>query len=122
MPGALMQQSDLIRAVCRDAIQIVENTFVTQHAWPELNQGALYKRQVLLEAVISLRAKNDEGKQEKLYRALQTRISTDDKFVRYIGKWVHDLVDFSIEKLDDTFNIGCRSSIPPPWTDAQCGL
>jgi len=80
MPGALMQQPDLICAVCRDAIRIVENTLVTQHAWPELHQGALYKRQVLLDAVKSLKAKNDigddEGKQEELHRALQTRIST----------------------------------------------
>jgi len=120
-----MQQSDLIRAACRDAIRIVENALVMQHAWPELHQGVLYKRQVLLEAIKSLRAKNtgdDEGKQEELYRTLQTRISRDETFVRYIGKWVRDLVHFSIEKFNDTFNIDCRSSIPPPWTDTQCGL
>ena len=92
-PGALLQQPDLIRSVCHDAIRIVEDTLVTQHAWPELHRGALYKRQVLLDAVKSLREKNtgdDEGKQEELYRALQTRISRDKPFVRYIGKWVRD--------------------------------
>ena len=92
-----MQQPELIRSVCHDAIQIVENTLVTQHAWPELHRGALYKHQVLLDAVKSLQEKNtidNEGKQEELYRALQTRISRDDQFVRYIGKWVRDLVHF----------------------------
>ena len=46
--------------VCREAIRIVEKTLVTQHAWPELNKGAHYKRQVLSEAVKALRAKNTE--------------------------------------------------------------
>ena len=41
--GALTQQTDLIRAVCREAIRIVENTLVTQHAWPELHKSAHYK-------------------------------------------------------------------------------
>jgi len=125
-PGALMQQSDLICAVCRDAIQIVENTLVMQDAWPKLHQNVLYKRQVLLEAVKSLQEKNtgdDEGKQEELYRAFQTQISRDKQFVRYIGKWVRDLLHFSIKNFNDTFNyIGHRSSIPSPWTDAKCSL
>ena len=70
-----MQQLDLIRAVCHDAIWIIENALVMQHAWPELHQGMLYKCQVLVDAIKSLQAKNtgdDEGKQEMLYRALQT--------------------------------------------------
>jgi hypothetical protein len=89
--GALTQQTDLIRVVCREAIRIVEKTLVTQHAWPELNKGAHYKQQVLSEAVKVLRAKNtedDEGKQDAQYKALNSRLSTDEKFVRYIGKWV----------------------------------
>jgi len=125
-PGALTQQPDLIRSVCRDAIRIVEIALVTQHAWPELHRGAPYKRQVLLDAVQSLREKNtgdDEGKQEKLYRELKTRISRDDRFVRYIGKWVRDILHFSIENFDDTFDyIGRRSPIPLPWTNANSGF
>lgn len=108
-PGALMQQSDLIRAVSRDAIRIVENTLVTQHAWPELHQGVLYKRQVLSDAVKSLRAndtRDDKGRQEEI-RALQTRILVDENFVRYIGKWVRDLLHILNESFDDAFNIGC---------------
>ena len=89
--GALTQQTDLVRAACREAIRIVEKTLVTQHAWPELHKGTHYKRQVLLEAVKVLRAKNledDEGKQDARYKALNTRVSNDEKFVRCIGKWV----------------------------------
>jgi hypothetical protein len=81
--------------VCREAIRIVEKTLVTEHAWPELNKGTLYKRQVLLDAVKLLRAKNtedDEGMQDAQYKALNTRLSNDEKFVRYIGKWVCDSV------------------------------
>lgn len=44
--GTLTQQTDLIRAVCREAIRIVEKTLVTQHAWPELHKGVHYKREV----------------------------------------------------------------------------
>ena len=124
-PGALMQQLDLIHAVCHDAIWITENALVMQHAWPKLHQGALYKCQVLVDAVKSLQVKNtrdDEGKQEMLYRALQTWLSRDKRFVRYIGKWVCVLVHFPIEKLDDTFNIGCWLSVPPSWTDMKCHL
>ena len=89
--GALTQQTDLIRAVCREAIRIVENTLVTQHAWPELHKGAHYKREVLLDAVKALRAKNtedNEGKQDAQYKALNARVSNDERFVRCIGKWV----------------------------------
>ena len=91
--GALTQQTDLIRVVCHEAIRIIEKTLVTEHAWPELHKGTLYKQQVLLEAVKQLRAKNtkdDEGKQDTLYKALNSRLSNDEKFIRYIGKWVHD--------------------------------
>ncbi|KDR76517.1 hypothetical protein GALMADRAFT_156041 [Galerina marginata CBS 339.88] len=75
--GALTQQTDLIHAVCRDSIRVVETTLVMQHAWPKLHRGALYKRHVLLDAVKSLQAKNtedDEGKQEKEYNVLQTAL------------------------------------------------
>jgi hypothetical protein len=93
--GALTQQSDIIRAVCREAIRIVEKTLVTQHAWPELHKGAHYKQQILLDAVKVLRAKNtedDEGKQHALYKAFNTRLSNDEKFIRCIGKWVRHLI------------------------------
>lgn len=89
--GALTQQRDIVRAVCREGIKIVENTLVTRQAWPELNQGMLYRRQVLLEAVEVLRAKHaddEERKQDEGYRALKKRIASDEAFVRTIGKWV----------------------------------
>ena len=41
--GALTQQTDLVRAVCREAICIIEKTLVTQHAWLELHKGMHYK-------------------------------------------------------------------------------
>ena len=93
--GTLTQQTDLIRAVCREAIRIVEKTLVTQHAWPELHKGAHYKREVLLEAVKVLRANNtedDKGEQDTKYKALNARLSNDEKFVRFIGKWVCNLL------------------------------
>ena len=124
--GALTQQPDLIRSVSSDATRIVEIALVTQHTWPELHRGAPYKRQVLLDAVQSLRENNtgdDEGNHEKLYRELKTRISRDEKFVRYIGNWACDIVHFSIEKFNDTFDyIGPRSPIPLPWTNANDGF
>ena len=94
--GGLMQQSHVIRAICRDAIKIVEVTLVTEHAWPELHRGTHYKREVLLDAVNALRAKikkddDSNGKQDKQYKALHDRILKDEKFVRTIGKWVCDL-------------------------------
>ena len=71
--GTLTQQTDLIHAVCHEAIRIVEKTLVTQHAWPELHKGAHYKREVLLEVVKVLRANNtedDKGEQDTKYKAL----------------------------------------------------
>jgi len=100
--GALTQQTDLIRMVCREAIRIVEKALVTEHAWPELHKGTLYKRQVLLEAVKLLRAKNtedDEGKQDAQYKALKRRLSNDETFVRYIGKWVCDSITSPLNAL-----------------------
>ena len=93
--GTLMQQMDLIRAVCREAICIVEKTLVTQHAWLELHKGAHYKREVSLEAVKVLHAnktEDDNGKQDTKYKALNARLSNDKKFVRSIGKWVCDSI------------------------------
>ena len=61
--------------VCHEAIRIVEKTLVVTHAWPELHKGAHYKREVLLEAVKVLQAKNtkdDEGKQDAQYKAMNT--------------------------------------------------
>ena len=88
-PGALMQQMDLICATCCDAIQIVENMLVMQHAWPELHQGVLYKCQVLSDAVKSLQVKetgDNDRRQKELYKSLLTQISRDEHFVRSIGK------------------------------------
>ena len=106
-PGALTQQTDLIRVVCCEAIRIIEKTLVTEHAWPELHKGTLYKRQVLLEAVKLLHAKNtedDEGKQDAQYKALNSRLSNNETFVRYIGKWVCDSLTLPLNTL--TINIG----------------
>jgi hypothetical protein len=89
--GALTQQTDLICVVCREGIRIIEKTLVVNDAWPELHKGAHYKREVLLEAVKVLCAKNtndNEGKQDAQYKALNVRLLNDKKFVRYIGKWV----------------------------------
>lgn len=83
-----MQQTNLIRGVCREAIHIVEKTLVTKHAWPELHKGAHYKREVLLDAVKVLRAKNTEDDEDAQYKALNARVSNDERFVRFIGKWV----------------------------------
>ena len=47
-----------------------------------------YQREILLEGVKVLQAKNtkdDEGTQDAQYKA---RLSNDEKFVRFIGKWV----------------------------------
>ena len=91
--GALTQQMDLLHAACCEAIRIVKKTLVTKHAWLELHQSAHYKQEVLLEAVKVLCAKNtddDEGKQDAQYKALNAWLSNDEKFVRYIGKWVWD--------------------------------
>ena len=107
-PGALTQQTDLIQVVCREAIRIVEKTLVTEHAWPELHQGTLYKQQVLLEAVKLLHAKNTEdnkGKQDAQYKALNSCLSNDETFVRYIGKWVCNSVT-SLLNMALTINIG----------------
>jgi hypothetical protein len=41
--GALTQQTDLIRVVCREGICIIEKTLVVNNAWPELHKGAHYK-------------------------------------------------------------------------------
>ena len=89
--GGLSQQGRIIREICRDAIRIVEVTLVTVQAWPELHQGTLYKRHILLEAINALRAKNkdqNEGQQDSDYEVVRTRILEDEKFVRTIGKWV----------------------------------
>lgn len=89
--GGLSQQGRVIREICRDAIRIVEVTLVTVHAWPELHKGTLYKRQVLLEAVNTLRANNkdsNEGRQDSDYEDVHTRILEDEKFIRTIGKLV----------------------------------
>ena len=89
--GGLSVQGRVIREICRDAIRIVEVTLVTVDAWPELHQGTLYKRQVLLEAVNALQAKNEddnERHQDSNYDMVRNRILEDEKFIRIIGKWV----------------------------------
>jgi Domain of unknown function (DUF6532) len=101
--GTLMQQTDLICAVCHEAIHIVEKTLVTQHAWPELHKGVHYKWEVLLEVVKVLRAnstEDDEGKQDTKYKVFNARLSNDEKFVRCIGKWVcNSLVTCQLDAL-----------------------
>ncbi|PPR02153.1 hypothetical protein CVT26_012114 [Gymnopilus dilepis] len=84
LAGALRVQNDFIRAICRDAIKIVEKTLITEQAWPELHQTAMYRRQVLAEATRRLLEK------DKQYKVLLKRIMKDDSFVKTIGKWVTD--------------------------------
>jgi hypothetical protein len=72
--------------VCRDAIKIVERTLVTEQAWPELHRAAAYKRQVLLDAVTPLAAKDAQ------YKDILKRITKDEQFVKVIGKWVRVLI------------------------------
>ena len=89
--GGLSVQGSVIREICWDAIRIVKVTLVTVDAWPELHQGTLYKRQVLLEAVNALQAKNEddnERHQDSNYDMVRNRILEDEKFIRIIGKWV----------------------------------
>lgn len=80
--NGLTQQNTLIRALCRDAIKIVETTIVTTHAWPELNRLAEYRREVLLQAATRLLAKNSE------FLAIRKRLKTDESFTKAVGKWV----------------------------------
>ncbi|PPQ83324.1 hypothetical protein CVT26_015164 [Gymnopilus dilepis] len=82
--GKLRAQNVFIRKVCRDAINIVERTLVTEHAWPELHKAALYRRQVLAAAARELLGK------DKRYKDLLARINKDDDFTKVIGKWVVD--------------------------------
>ena len=89
--GGLSQQGHVIHEICHDAIWIVEATMVTQHAWPELHKGTLYKCQVLLEAISALRANNKDKRQDTEYKLLHNRILKDEKFIRTIGKWVYNL-------------------------------
>ena len=99
--GGLSQQGRVIREICRDAIRIVEVTLVTQHAWPELHKGTLYKRQVLLEAVNALRTNNKDNKdddgrrRDAEYKVLHNQILEDEKFIRMIGKWVRNFFKVS---------------------------
>ena len=58
--SGLSQQGHVIREFCWDAIQIVEVTLVTQRAWLELYEGTIYKRWVLLEAIKTLQANNED--------------------------------------------------------------
>jgi hypothetical protein len=103
--GGLSQQGRVIREICREAIRIVEVTLVTKQAWPELHQGAVYKRQVLLEAVDALRAnKDNDGRQDAGYDGVRTRILEDDRFIRTIGKWVRNF------KVSDVLHIYFMSS------------
>ena len=54
-----------------------------------------YKQEILLEVVKVLCAKNikdNEGKQNALYKALNAQLSNDKKFARCIGKWVCNLL------------------------------
>ena len=119
--GTLTQQTNLISVVCHEAIHIIKKTLVTKHAWPELHQSTHYKWEVLLEAVKVLHAKNtddNKGKQDAQYDALNAQLLNDEKFVRYISKWVCDLLVTS--QLDAlTFDIGCWSSITSLWTDPK---
>ena len=88
--GALHVQNVYLHTVCHDAINIIEKTLVTEHAWPELHWAAAYKWQVLLDAVKPLIGK------DKQYKDVQKHITRDDDFVKVIGKWVRILINITI--------------------------
>ena len=107
--GTLIQQTNLIHGVCCEAICIVKNTLVTQHAWLELHKGVHYKQEVLLNAVKVLCTKNiedDEGKKDAQYKALNAQVFNDERFVRFIGKWVgHSPVTSQFDTLLEVFTL-----------------
>lgn len=78
----LKEQHELIRKVCRDAIKIVQTTLVMQHAWPELNRLAEYRREVLTTATQTLLKVDDR------YTDIRERVKKDDKFAMVLGKLV----------------------------------
>ncbi|KAJ3502649.1 hypothetical protein NLJ89_g8788 [Agrocybe chaxingu] len=80
----LLQQNVHIRAICRDAIKIAETTLVTDHAWPELNRMAEYRREVLRKAARTLKKKDDR------YGDIHDRLKSDESFTKILGKWVLD--------------------------------
>lgn len=80
--GGLRDQSILIRALCRDAIHILELTLVTQEAWPELHRAAEYRVEVFSEAAKALQ------KTDIRYRDLRKRIAQDEEYASSIGAWV----------------------------------
>ena len=87
--GTLTQQTDLIYVVYCKAIYIVKKTLVMKHIWPEWYKHVHYKWKVLLEAVKVLCAKNikdNKGKQDTQYKALNAQLSNDKSFVRCIRK------------------------------------
>lgn len=82
VPGGLRDQGILIRAVCRDAVQILELTLVTKEAWPELRRAAEYRVEVFTEAARALQ------KTDSRYRELRKRIDQDEEYASAIGAWV----------------------------------
>ena len=94
--GGLSQQGHVIQEFCWDAIRIIEVTLVTQHAWPELYEGTIYKCWVLLEAIKTLQANNEDKRWDADYKTLHKQISEDEKFSRTIGKFsFHSLRHFN---------------------------
>jgi hypothetical protein len=122
--GGLSQQGRVVREICRDAIRIVEVALVTEHAWPELHKGTLYKRQVLLEAVNTLRMNNkDNNDRRQEFKVLRNRILEDEKFTRTIGKWVRVFkFKVSVILLHVSRSLGNRSAFTSSWTNATCRL
>lgn len=78
----LKEQREVIRKVCRNAIKIVQTTLVMQHAWPELNHLAEYRREVLTTAAKTLLRVDDR------YADIRERVNKDDKFAMVLGKLV----------------------------------
>ncbi|KJA23034.1 hypothetical protein HYPSUDRAFT_138140, partial [Hypholoma sublateritium FD-334 SS-4] len=83
-PGGLCDQLILIRALCRDAIHILELTLVTQEAWPELHRAAEYRVEVFSQAAKVLQ------KTDARYRDFRKRIVKDEEYASSVGAWIAD--------------------------------
>ena len=94
MAGGLRDQGILIRSLCRDAIQILELTLVTEEAWPELHRAAEYRVEVFTQAARALQTT------DVCYRELRKRINTDEEYAYTMGLWVSFLLHVSFHAND----------------------
>lgn len=72
---------------------------VMQHAWPELNRLADYRREVLVTAAKALQ-KSDER-----YRDIQDRVKKDEKFAMVLRKLVSHFPPVSLNIYQDASQV-----------------